>query len=154
VAFVHYDTLTADELIRPLVDRTFAANDGTRSVGERHVPLPVVLVGSVLVTGSTVSRFSRRTDVNVIGIAHLTVHKESKKDLAQAIEVAALEWLPPGGTPRPATRLYERIPGTSHIIRGGDLAITLPRFSAPTQGAKIMRSSLYGDDPNTAYGFW
>src|SRR4051794_34619565 len=37
-------------------------------------------------------------------------------------------------------------------MRGGDLAITLPRFAAPN--GTVLGSSLYGDDPNTAYSFW
>jgi hypothetical protein len=153
-SFAHYETLTADELIRPLIDRAFAVNDGARSLGERQQPVPVVLVGSVVITGSTIVRFGKRTDISVIGTVHLVAHPHSTRKIAPGQEVLALHWTPPVAEPRRASKQYERIPGTSHIIRGGDLAITLPRFAAPTGTGTACGPSLYGEDPNTAYTFW
>jgi hypothetical protein len=153
-SFARSDTLTADEMIGALVDGSFGVYNGNRSLGERRVPLPAVLVSSVLVTGSTVSRFSRRTDFALAGTVHLIAHAQATKEVSRGNEVIALRWIPPDIRPRQPRKRYERIPGTSHIIRGGDLAVPLPRFGPPRPGTSSLGDSLYGDDPNTAYGLW
>src|SRR5207247_490483 len=95
MSFAYSDVLAADETIRPLVEGTFSVHDGGRSIVQAEKPLPVVLVGGVVVTGSTIARFSRRTDAVIQGTVHLAAHGQHVKSIMVGSEILALRWMPP-----------------------------------------------------------
>ncbi len=153
MAFAHHKIVTSDQLAIALVDNDFEVIDGNRPVGTFNNPQRAVVVGSVLVTGSTSERFLRRSDLEVAGIVSLLEHVDARKGPGtRAPRVAALLWTPPRGSLKSPLNYYERIVGSPFVVRGGERAIPLPRFATPTKGKQGQ--SLYGDDPASAYARW
>lgn len=151
-SFCCYSVVTSDEPIRSLVESTFDIWDGHYAVEPRGQS--VVVVGSATVTSRTLTRYMARGDFKAAGAVRLLKHGTAVSD-EDVPPLTALLWSPPvSGTPT-RTRsvgMLERIPNTPFVIRGGERAIPLPRFSAPKDGH--LGRSLYGDAPDDAYATW
>ena len=148
--------LTADGLVGSLLTDDFEILDGNLAL-EHDKGRSVIVTGSIKVTGTTTSQFDNRRDVVVDAIVHLLsrddpISGSTKRDGID--QVIALEWLPSSQEPADVfARMYERIPGTAFVIRGGEGAIPLPRFAQPPSGTTYTLS-YYGENPNEAYDSW
>lgn len=112
---------------------------------------PTVLAGSVLASGNTLRWFKRGERFEYRGQLQILHHPDFKRTANK--ELLALDWLPPkpqkkrAGPPK-----FERVANTPFVIRGGESAVPLARFSRPKPEA--IRQSLYGEGPNDAYQRW
>jgi hypothetical protein len=148
--------LTADTLVGSLLTDDFAILDGKLPL-EHDLGREVVVAGSIKVTGSTTTRFRLRRDVSVRAIVHLLSRDDPISGAALhdgVADVIALEWSPRSEKATPVrARMYERIPETPFVIRGGERAIPLPRFAEQSSGTTYQRS-YYGESPNDTYDTW
>jgi len=150
-AFASYRVTPCDELIRHLVEVDFVWRDLSHAPAEYREE--VVVAGSVLVTGSTAQRFAGRDDFRAIGMVHLFRHSDSSSEYPDDGSVAfAMLWSPTRARARIGRKRYERVLNSPYIIRGGERAIPLPRFTRPI--GKKMGRSLYGATPNDTYKRW
>ncbi len=150
-AFGPQALVVSDDLIRSLVSRDFVVRDGNRPLNMPDEQGSVVVVGSVAMTGSTTDRFVKRGGARMAGAVHLLRHKDAP--IPAESHTTALLWMPPNvPVRRPKAPRYERILNSPFIIRGGEKAVPLPRFSAPVDGD--LGPSLYGEEPNIAYQHW
>lgn len=141
--------LTSDSVTSSYIGDEFEVFDGTKSLSGRDIGRPTVGVGSILVSGSTSQRISRRTDIALVGWVHLMRHPTAT---ARITSIQALIWKPPKIAPRIPSQIFERISGSAFLIRGGESAIPVPRFDSPANGK--LGKSLYGASPNEMYDYW
>ena len=151
-SFAHETVYVGDELVLPLLAGEFIVEDVESGVSKTKEP--GVLVGSVLGTGSTVQRLLRRVSSGIAGRVQLLQHPElyHAGTADQTPDVIALEWLPPPNQAGRTRTRFSRIPNTPFVIRGGEGSIPLPRFRIPSNNK--IGTSLYGEDPATAYKQW
>ena len=114
-------------------------------------------IGSVLVSGSTITLKRRRTKGSTLHLfRHGQVDSEDPSFLSWDNEPVALEWM--NSTPKlqklPFNKLpYQRIPGTPFIGRGGAKTIPIRRFDRPKSNDKYFKPNLsfYGEPPQEMY---
>jgi hypothetical protein len=139
----------ADDIIARVVSADFDLEEPRAA--SRVEPRRGVLVGSILGSGSTVRRFVRGATAPYEGVLQLLHHPGFERRDREGL--LALDWLPPrplGRRTRPA--VFERVPNTPFVIRGGETAVPLPRFGKAQD--KQVGASLYGETPNESYQRW
>jgi hypothetical protein len=147
-AFVTHSVHAADEIVARVLGSDFDL--GTPHPGQAAVE-PTVLAGSVLGSGNTLRRFQRGGASDYRGVLQMLHHPDFARTSTD--ELLALDWLPPspkGKRSRPPT--FERVANTPFVLRGGESAVPLARFSRPHPDKP--RRSLYGETPNEAYQRW
>lgn len=150
-AFANTTVFASDELVRLIVDRDYELEDEPFAADRREAD--IVVVASVRGTGSTIRRFAEGNR-ELSGLAYLVQHPEIPHELTSIDETAALRWLPPpvDTSAREPAKLFERIPNSPFVIRGGEGAIPMPRFRPGTSGTS--EGSYYGEKPSDAYRRW
>lgn len=147
-SFATHSVHAADEIVARVLGSDF-------DLGAPH-PMelpeaPTVLAGSVLASGNTLRRFTGDGRSKYRGQVQILHHPDFKRTATE--ELLALDWLPPKPEgKRQRTPKFERVANTPFVIRGGEAAVPLARFSRPKPDS--ARQSLYGEKPNDAYQRW
>lgn len=157
--FSKYEVIASDDLVRSVAIDADRERHRLREDIENDSARPKLklVVGSIRVTSSTVTRFLERADVpKGSREIYLFSHPDSDKH-SRVRPVSVLDWLPPAGLGQKVGRKlealeeYERIPETPYIGIGGEKGIVIPRFRNPLKGTKVLDQSLYERNPQQTY---
>ena len=144
--------IASDDLVVNIIDTQFTTLDGHRSLSVHSIVQDVIVVGSICVSGGTTDRFRNRRDINVVGIVQLLQHEQARPGEPSRNKLIALRWITPTAIEPSKGKSYERIPNTPFVVRGGEKAIPLPRFTRSPDGQSLV--SLYGETPDEMYARW